>query len=48
MEPSVVVHCRKVDVSVVEEAASSAANTYKETSGRDVNVDVKGTLSDDM
>ncbi|KAH7869807.1 ATPase, V1/A1 complex, subunit E [Lentinula edodes] len=48
MEPSVVVHCRKVDVSVVEEAASSAANTYKETSGRDVNVDVKGTLSDDI
>ncbi|KAJ3709959.1 ATPase, V1/A1 complex, subunit E [Lentinula raphanica] len=48
MEPSVVVHCRKSDVDVVNEAASQAAGRYKETSGRSVNVEVKGTLSDDI
>ncbi|KAJ4474421.1 ATPase, V1/A1 complex, subunit E [Lentinula aciculospora] len=48
MESSVVVHCRKSDATVVEDAASAAADQYKETSGRDINVDVKGTLSDDI
>lgn len=48
MEPSVVVYSRKSDVSVVEDAASNAAEQYKETSGRDIKVDVKGSLSDDM
>ncbi|KAJ3985575.1 ATPase, V1/A1 complex, subunit E [Lentinula detonsa] len=47
MEPSVVVHCRQSDVPVLEDAASKAADRYKETSGRDLKVDVKGTLSDD-
>ncbi|KAE9392916.1 ATPase, V1/A1 complex, subunit E [Gymnopus androsaceus JB14] len=48
MEPSVVVHSRKSDVTVVEEAAFTAAEKYKEISGRDIKVDVKGTLNDDM
>jgi len=48
MEPSVVVHSRKSDVTAVEEAAFTAAEKYKEISGRDIKVDVKGTLSDDI
>ncbi|KAF9074722.1 ATPase, V1/A1 complex, subunit E [Rhodocollybia butyracea] len=48
MEQSVVIHSRKSDVSIVEEAASSAAERYKETSGRSIKFDVKGTLSDDI
>lgn len=48
MEQSVVIHSRKSDVDIVEEAASSAAERYKEASGRNIKFDVKGTLSDDM
>ncbi|KIK63888.1 hypothetical protein GYMLUDRAFT_94827 [Collybiopsis luxurians FD-317 M1] len=48
MESKVAVHCRKSDVSIVEKAASDATDRYKETSGRDIRVDVQGTLSDDI
>ncbi|KAF5390936.1 hypothetical protein D9757_003921 [Collybiopsis confluens] len=48
MEPSVIVYSRKSDLSIVEEAASNAADKYNETSGRDIKVDVQSTLSDDM
>jgi V-type H+-transporting ATPase subunit E len=48
MESSVLVHSRKSDVSIVQEAASTAADRYKEASGREIKVDVQGILSDDI
>jgi len=48
MEQSVVIHTRKSDVSIVEDAASTAAERYKEASGREIKTEVKGTLSDDI
>jgi len=47
LEPSVTVHCRKRDVDAVKQAAERAAANYKEISGRDIEFDVEGTLSDD-
>jgi V-type H+-transporting ATPase subunit E len=47
LEPGVTVHSRNCDVSVAKQAAESAARTYKEISGRDVEFDVEGTLGDD-
>jgi V-type H+-transporting ATPase subunit E len=47
LEPSVTIHSRKRDVGVAEQAAESAARTYKEISGRDIDFGVEGTLSDD-
>ncbi|KAF9465858.1 ATPase, V1/A1 complex, subunit E [Collybia nuda] len=47
LEPSVTVHSRKQDVDVVSRASESAATLYKEISGRDVEFEVQGTLSDE-
>ena len=47
MEPSVTVHSRKRDVDGAKQAAESAARTFKEISGRDIEFDIEGTLSDD-
>ena len=41
------VHSRKRDVGVAKQAAESAARTFKEISGRDMEFDVEGTLGDD-
>jgi len=34
-------------VDVVKQASAAAANAYKEISGRDIEFDVEGTLSDE-
>ncbi|KAF8234506.1 ATPase, V1/A1 complex, subunit E [Tricholoma matsutake] len=47
LEPSVTVHSRKRDVDVAKRAAESAARTYKDISGKDIEFDVQGTLDDD-
>jgi V-type H+-transporting ATPase subunit E len=47
LEAQVTVHSRKRDVELVKQAAGSAARTYKDISGRDINYSVEGTLSDD-
>ncbi len=47
MEPSVTLFARKQDVSLVEEAAASAAQTYKEISGREVKYSIEGSLGGD-
>jgi V-type H+-transporting ATPase subunit E len=47
LEPSVTVHARKQDVAVVSQAAAAAAKTYTGISGREIQYDVEGTLTDD-
>lgn len=47
LESSVTVHSRTRDVDVVKQASAAAANAYKEISGRDIEFDVEGTLSDE-
>lgn len=47
LEPSATIHSRKCDVSAARQAADNAARNYKEISGRDIDYDVQGTLSDD-
>jgi Archaeal/vacuolar-type H+-ATPase subunit E len=47
LEPSVTVHSRSRDVEVVVQASDAAAEAYKEISGRDIEFDVQGTLSDE-
>jgi V-type H+-transporting ATPase subunit E len=47
LESSVTVHSRTRDLDVVKQASVAAANAYKEISGRDIEFDVEGTLSDE-
>jgi len=47
LEPNVIIQSRKRDVGPAKQAASNAARTYKELSGREVDFDVEGVLSDD-
>jgi V-type H+-transporting ATPase subunit E len=47
MEPNATLHARKCDVEIVKRASESAARQYKDISGRDVVVEVEGTLSDE-
>ncbi|KAK0240823.1 ATPase, V1/A1 complex, subunit E [Armillaria nabsnona] len=47
MEPSVTLFARKQDVSLVEEAAANAAQTYKEISGWEVKYNIEGSLGGD-
>ncbi|KZT25601.1 ATPase V1/A1 complex subunit E [Neolentinus lepideus HHB14362 ss-1] len=47
LEPNVTVFARAKDVEVVRSAADAAAQQYNDISGRDVKVDVEGTLSDE-
>ncbi|KAF8913628.1 ATPase V1/A1 complex subunit E [Mucidula mucida] len=47
LEPSVTIHARKSDVALVQQAADSAAKTFTDLSGRAIDYDVEGTLSDD-
>lgn len=47
LEPSVTVHSRKQDVDVATQAAESAAKSYKEISGKEIEIKVEGILSDD-
>ncbi|EPQ51573.1 ATPase, V1/A1 complex, subunit E [Gloeophyllum trabeum ATCC 11539] len=47
LEPDVTVYSRPKDLEVVKSAADAAAAQYKEISGRDVKIDVEGTLSDE-
>lgn len=47
MEPNVTVYSRPGDVQIVEQAVSSAKTTYKDISGRDIEVQVEGSLPKD-
>ncbi|KAF8066800.1 ATPase, V1/A1 complex, subunit E [Lyophyllum atratum] len=47
LEPGVTIHVRGRDVDVGKQAAASAEKSYKEISGRDIEYEVEGTLSDD-
>jgi len=47
MEPNVTLHSRKRDVEIVKRASESAVRQYRDLSGRDVLVEVEGTLSDE-
>lgn len=47
LEPSAIVYSRKRDTELVKRAAETAVRRYKEISGRDIKVDVEGTLSDE-
>ncbi|KAF9020647.1 ATPase V1/A1 complex subunit E [Hymenopellis radicata] len=47
LEPSVTIHARKSDVGLVQQAADNAAKTFTDLSGRTIDHDVEGTLSDD-
>ncbi|KAJ3513940.1 hypothetical protein NMY22_g14897 [Coprinellus aureogranulatus] len=48
LEPSVTVHTRSADIQVAEKASEAAKQKYKEISGRDVDFEVVGDLSDDL
>jgi V-type H+-transporting ATPase subunit E len=48
LEPSITVHSRKKDTETVKQAAISAVNQYTDISGRDVTVDVEGSLNNDL
>ncbi|CAG8738140.1 16599_t:CDS:2, partial [Acaulospora colombiana] len=45
MEPSVTIQCRSCDTNTVEQAAQAAQNKYKDISGRDVKLEIDGSLS---
>lgn len=47
LEPSVLVQSRKRDTEIAKQAALNAAKTYEEISGRKIEFDVEGVLSDD-
>ncbi|KAG6895393.1 hypothetical protein C0992_001526 [Termitomyces sp. T32_za158] len=47
LEPTVVIYARQQDVDVVKQAASNAQKSYTEISGRNVEYEVEGSLSDD-
>lgn len=47
LEPTVVVYARPQDVELVKQAASNAQESYTEISGRKVEYEVEGSLSDD-
>ncbi|KAJ6567735.1 ATPase, V1/A1 complex, subunit E [Mycena vulgaris] len=47
LEPRVTVHARARDLAVAKQAAASATETYLALSGREVEVEVEGSLSDD-
>ncbi|KAF8880499.1 ATPase V1/A1 complex subunit E [Infundibulicybe gibba] len=47
LEPSVTVHSRKRDVEAVQQASAHAAEIFKEISGREIEFEVEGTLSDE-
>jgi len=47
LEPEVRVLARKKDQAIAQQAADGASKAYKELSGRDVQVSVDATLSDD-
>ncbi|KAL0570743.1 V-ATPase V1 sector subunit E [Marasmius crinis-equi] len=47
LESSIVVHARKKDVDLVNQAADSAAKQYQDLSGREIKFSVEGSLSDD-
>ncbi|KAK0213286.1 ATPase V1/A1 complex subunit E [Desarmillaria ectypa] len=47
MEPSITLFARKQDVSLVEEAAANASQTYTEISGREVKYGIEGSLAGD-
>lgn len=48
LEPSVRVYTRPADAEVAKSAADAAKQKYKELSGRDVEFEVVGELSDDL
>ncbi|PCH37099.1 vacuolar H+ ATPase E1 [Wolfiporia cocos MD-104 SS10] len=48
LESEVTVHAREVDVEIVERAVEGAKSQYTEVSGREVNVSVQGSLSNDI
>lgn len=47
MEKTVLIKVRPKDVEIAKKAAETAANTYKELSGREVEYEVEGSLNDD-
>ncbi|KAF8954805.1 ATPase V1/A1 complex subunit E [Flammula alnicola] len=47
LEPKVTIFSRKSDVDIVKQAAATATKAYKEISGRDIEFEVQGTISDD-
>jgi len=47
LEPNVTVYSRKKDTETSKQAASAAVKQYKDISGRDVIVDVEGSLNND-
>ncbi|KAG6878476.1 hypothetical protein C0993_006318 [Termitomyces sp. T159_Od127] len=47
LEPTVAVYARPQDVELVKQAASNAQKSYTEISGRNVEYEVEGSLSDD-
>jgi len=48
LEPIVTVHSREKDTEATKQAAHAAVKQYKEISGRNVTVDVEGSLSNDV
>jgi V-type H+-transporting ATPase subunit E len=48
LEASVTIHARSRDMEIVKGAVEGASKQYTEISGREVEVDVEGSLSDDM
>ncbi|KAG6873719.1 hypothetical protein C0995_012183 [Termitomyces sp. Mi166 len=47
LEPSVTVYARVQDVELVKQAAANAQKSYTEISGRNIEYEVEGSLSDD-
>ena len=47
LEPTLIIHSRKSDVDIVNQAATTASRTYKEISGRVISFEVQGTISDE-
>lgn len=48
LEPSIRVYTRPTDVEVAKSAGEAAKQKYKELSGRDLEFEVVGELSDDL
>ncbi|KAF8634035.1 hypothetical protein AX17_004300 [Amanita inopinata Kibby_2008] len=47
LEPVVIVHARQRDIGVAKQAVEGAKAAYKEISGRHVEIEVQGSLSDE-
>lgn len=47
LEPAITVHARRKDSDVIQKAVDGSKQAYKDISGKDVNIQIEESLSDD-